>query len=137
MSSSSEGLVLWRTRLGLFGLWAALWLLWRRGCYLGVPSVGHLWSELQFASLFVLVPGAVLLLGAPPARYVRGLLGMLLVGALVAESGASWQEQRFADRCMQTSGATVIEEFRFPNQIGGRMLFIRSPDGKESFQVND
>ncbi len=137
MSSSGNGTMLWRSRLLLLVLWASLVLLWRRGCYLGFPPPEKWWPELQFLSLLVLLPGAVLLLGVPLGRYAAGLLGVLLVGGLVAEVIARPQEQRFVNRCKSTSGPCVIEEYRFGGRFGGGMLFLRGPDGTESFHFYD
>jgi hypothetical protein len=138
MSSSRRGAVLWRTRLAVVGVWATFWFLWRRGCYLGLPaSADVLLDEAGFAATFVLLPGVLLLLGVSVQRYVSGFMGVLLVAAVVAESVASWQEQHFVSQCRATSGPAVIEAYRFPAQLGGRMVFLRGPGGEEAFHFFD
>jgi hypothetical protein len=138
MNRSPKAAVLWRTRLALVGVWATFWFLWRRGCYLGFPTNPDvLLSELGFAVLFVIVPAALLLMGVPLRRYVAGSCGALLIAAVMAESIASWQEQRFVSECESTFGPTVIEAHRFPGQLGGRMVFLRGPGGEEAFHFFD
>jgi hypothetical protein len=138
MSSTSKGLFFWCTRLAMFGAWATLVLLWRRGGYLGLPVESEaLRQGLPFFGLLVLLPGLILLPGAPLARYAAGFLGVFLLGAVIAESVAPWQEQRLVTGRQETQSATVIEVWRFPGPQGGRMVFIRSPDGSESLHFND
>ena len=126
----------WCARLFTFAAWAILIVVWRRAGHFGF-SVDALSEELPFISLFVLLPGAILLLGAPLLRYTLSYLCVVLLAAGVAEGVASSQEYAFVARCLATSGSKVIEQPRFGIISGPRMLFLRSLDGHEAFHGYD
>jgi hypothetical protein len=47
----------WCLRLVVFAAWATLVLVWRRGCYIGFPTLSELkYDEWQFMGLLVLLP---------------------------------------------------------------------------------
>jgi len=138
MTSGFRGSTLWNTRLLLLGMWATLWLLWRRGGSIGFPTNPvKLFDEVGLLTLFVIIPGVILLLGVPARRIAAGILGVLIVGGLVAESISARQEQEFVSRCKASSGPVILLEHRFPGERGGWMLFMRDETGKETLMGFD
>lgn len=116
----------------VYAAWATLVLVFWRGGYFGFP-VDALSHDAPMLGVFVVLPGVVLLWCGSPVRYAAGVVGVLLLALGTAEAVASWQERAFVARCHGTPGSTVIEQHRF----GGRMLFLRGPDGSEAFHGFD